>query len=86
MFFYRDRHGTEVDLVIERGNRFTIIEAKAGQTPSSDMFGAARRIGAVLSATGPSELIVAYGGQSRQMRRDGILLPWNEIHEQSWTD
>ena len=84
-FFYRDRHGTEADLIVEHGNGFRIVEAKAGQTASDDMFGAARRIKAGLETAGPSEIIVAYGGRYRQMRRDVILLPWNEIHQQRWT-
>ena len=84
IFFYRDRHGTEADLIIEHGNRFTIVEAKAGQTLSSDMFSPSRRIKAMIEPAGPSEIIVAYGGQSRQMRRDATVLPWDEIHGRSW--
>jgi hypothetical protein len=34
MFFYRDRSGTEVDFVIDRGSKILTVEVKAGRTPS----------------------------------------------------
>ncbi len=32
LFFYRDSHGNEVDLVVQNGNQFTPIEIKSSQT------------------------------------------------------
>jgi len=84
IFFYRDRHGLEADLVIDRGDRLTVVEAKAAQTASGDMLEPARRVGAVLDAARKTELLAVYGGQRRQNRRDGTLLPWDRMHQQRW--
>jgi hypothetical protein len=85
VFFYRDQHGTEGDLVVECGGRRILVEAKAGQTPSEDMLGAARRIQAALGTALPCQVVVAYGGQARQARRDALVLPWEEIDGEDWT-
>jgi predicted AAA+ superfamily ATPase len=84
-FFYRDQHGTEADMVIEQGSGHIVVEAKAGQTASSDMFNTARRIKATLAEGGPCRAVVAYGGQARQARQDVLLLPWDEIDRENWT-
>ena len=84
IFFYRDQHGTEADLVVESGNQRILVEAKAGQTASDDMLSAARRIQAGLDDTS-CQAVVAYGGQARQTRQDVLLLPWDEIDREPWT-
>lgn len=84
VFFYRDRRGTEADLVMEHGNRFTIVETKAGQTVTADMLSSARRVKAALEAVGPVEVIEVYGGQTTQKRQDATLLPWDAVHEHPW--
>jgi predicted AAA+ superfamily ATPase len=84
VFFYRDQHGTEADMVVESTSGRIVVEAKAGQTPASDMFGPARRIKSALEADAPCRTVVAYGGQDRQARREALLLPWDEIDRESW--
>lgn len=83
VFFYRDQHGTEADLVVESGNQRTLVEVKAGQTVSDDMLSAARRISAVLDDAS-CQAVAAYGGHTRQARHDVLLLPWDEIDRESW--
>jgi hypothetical protein len=84
IFFYRDQHGTEADLVIESGNQRVLVEAKAGQTASDDVLSAPRRIKTSLGGTS-CRAVVAYGGQARQTRQDVLLLPWDEIDRETWT-
>jgi len=86
VFFYRDRHGLEADLVIDSGGQLTVVEAKIAQTASGDMLDAARRVRAVLGATRETRLLAVYGGQRRQNREHGTLLPWDKVHEESWCD
>jgi len=81
LFFYRDQHGLEADLIVEQGVRRRIVEAKIGQTPSADMLDVAARVRSVLEKKGPSEILAIYGGQNRQTRKEGLLLPWNQIPE-----
>jgi len=83
VFFYRDQHGTEADLVVESGNQRVIVEAKAAQTASDDMFFATRRIKEALDDL-PGKVVLAYGGQARQDRQDALLLPWDEVDRQAW--
>ena len=85
VFFYRDRHAAEADVVVDHGNRYTLVEAKAGQTPTSDMLRSARRITALLAPEKPTEPVVVYGGDARQKRADVSILPWNELHARAWT-
>ena len=39
VYFWRDNIGTEVDVVLERGNEIAAIEIKSGPTVASDAFG-----------------------------------------------
>ena len=83
LFFYRDQHGTEADLVVESGIQRVIVEAKAGQTASDDMLSAARRIKAALGDDS-CKVVAIYGGQDRQDRQDVLLLPWDEVDREPW--
>ena len=80
--FYRDRDGAEVDLVIERLDRTTLVEAKSSQTASSSLFDDARRVRRRLAETDrPCDAAVVYGGDDSRHRADGSLVPWHELHE-----
>ena len=64
LYFYRNRDGAEVDLVIEHPSRLTLVEAKSSQTPNSSLFSGALRVQRQLSqASPPSGLAVVYGGR-----------------------
>ncbi|MHC4443461.1 MAG: ATP-binding protein [Planctomycetota bacterium] len=84
VFFFRDQHGTEADAVVECGNRYKIVEAKAGQTVSPDMLRNTRKVTSALGPVEPIETVVAYGGESLQTRTDLTVVPWNKLHQQAW--
>jgi predicted AAA+ superfamily ATPase len=84
LFFYRDQHGLEADMIIENGKQYTLLEIKAGQTPSGDMLNAVSRIGEVFKAIGKTQVLAVYGGHMKQARKKGSLLPWKMVHEISW--
>ena len=80
--FYRDSNGAEADLIIEHPSRITLVEAKAAETPSSTLFGGARRVRRHLSPLPrPCSIVVAYGGEQLQRRTEGSLIPWPDLHE-----
>ena len=82
LFFYRNRDGAEVDLVIEHSSRLTLIEAKSSQTPSASLFGGALRVQRHLTAALlKSDIAVVYGGAESQNRTVGRLIPWYSVHE-----
>ena len=83
--FYRDRSGAEADLIIEHGDRLTVVEAKSSQTATNRLLDAPRRVGAIVEQTGRHcEKIVVYGGDQVQQRSDARLAPWSRLHEESW--
>ncbi len=82
LFFYRNRDGAEVDLVIEDPSRITLVEAKSSQTPSSSLFAGARRVeGHLADSPLTCDVVVAYGGDELQKRSNGRLVPWEKLHE-----
>ncbi len=83
--FYRDRSGAEADLIIEHGDRLTVVEAKSSQTATNRLLDAPGRAGAIVEQTGRHcEKIVVYGGDQVQQRSDTRLAPWSRLHEESW--
>ncbi len=84
--FYRDQGGKEADLIIERGDRLTVVEAKSSQTPTSRLLDSPRQVGLTIEQTGrPCEKIVVYGGNQLQQRSDGRIVPWSRLHQEDWT-
>jgi len=80
--FYRDRNGVETDLLIDRADRITLVEAKSAATPSSSFFHGARTVQRHLSSLShPSEVMVVYGGDELQIRSAGTLMPWSRLHD-----
>ena len=79
--FYRDRSGTEVDLMIEQPGRLTLVEAKSAATPSSSFLHTARKVAAQLQDQNHCDLVAVYGGDQLQPRSQETLLPWTHLHE-----
>lgn len=91
LFFYRDRGGHEVDLLIERGGGLTAIEIKSAVTPSSRYLDAIENLAKRFAAhppatvTGIAGRYAVYGGHDRQRRQRGTLLPWVDVAEHEWS-
>lgn len=81
---YRDRHGAEVDLVVDRPDRLVLVEVKAARTISSSFYSSAVRVADELSDHRPVETVVVYGGDELQRRNRVTLLPWTHIREFDW--
>ena len=81
LYFWRDRSGHEVDLLIEHGAVLSPLEIKSGQTVNPDYFKGLdfwRRLAG--DSTGPAWLI--YGGNRRQKRSDVTVVPWKGLHSE----
>ena len=84
LWFYRDRNGAEVDLVVDRTDDLTLVEAKASATASSSLFAGARRVRPQLEALPRRcDVAVVYGGGQYQVRSEGRLIPWNLLRAAS---
>lgn len=82
--FYRERDRLEIDVVLERGAELTLIEAKAGRTPSGEHFAAFPVFAARIAARGDQRWRVAremvvYGGEESQSRSAGELVAWADL-------
>ena len=78
--FYRDSHGTEVDLVVDEPEMLTLIEAKSAATPNSSLLSKARRVRAIVGGIRPKcDLVLMYAGSELQYRSDSRLVPWRMV-------
>jgi predicted AAA+ superfamily ATPase len=81
---YRDRHGAEVDLVVDRPAGPVLVEVKAARTVSPSLYSAAIRVADELSGEHRTEIVVVYGGDELQRRERVTLLPWDRIGDLTW--
>jgi len=78
LFFWRDRTGHEVDLLVEDGTTLHPVEIKSGQTVASDMLEGIRwwrRLAGDLAGAGT----LVYGGDERQDRGGVAVRPWFSV-------
>ena len=81
--FYRDRHGSEIDLVVAAGDRGerrwdrpVLVEARSAATPTPSFFERATRVRGEL---GGGHVAVVYGGDVGQVRKSWQLTPWRQL-------
>lgn len=82
LFYWRDHVGTEVDLVMERGNQLAGVEIKSGITVASDAFGALRSWHRYATQRGRFDAVhlgLVYGGEDRFEREGVQVLPWAQL-------
>lgn len=79
LYFWRDRSGHEVDLLIDHGTHLSPLEIKSGQTINKDYFKGLEFWRKLAGKTAGQAWLV-YGGDNRQIRSDVTVLPWYEIH------
>lgn len=78
LYFWRDRSGHEVDVLIEEGNRLVPVEIKAGQTVARDYFRNLEHWKKLAGrASGKAWLV--YGGDKGQTRLGAEVVPWAEV-------
>ena len=88
-FFYRDRKGHEVDLILNQGERLLAVEIKSGRTPAADYFSGLTRfaeevVPKVSDIPGAVSNVVVYAGERSQKRSQGQLLSWEDTDTFPW--
>lgn len=81
VYFYRDRGGTEADLLVETADGMIVIEAKAGQTIAKDMLSPVMRVRDILSGVAEPRPVLVYGGDQKQSRQNVTIVPWTRLAE-----
>jgi hypothetical protein len=78
LYFWRDNHGLEVDLVFEHQGRLHAVECKSGTTYAADWLRPVRRWQAAVGAEAAPPLLV-HGGETSHGRADHGVLSWREL-------
>ena len=73
LFFWRDSHGHEVDLLVDLGSRRVPVEVKAGSTVASDFL---RGLDRYVRMSGDPEGILVHGGNANYRRRGHHIRSW----------
>jgi predicted AAA+ superfamily ATPase len=82
LYFWRDNIGTEVDLILERGNELAAVEIKSGIAVASDAFGNLKKWQKYARERGNFSAIypgLVYGGSTRYTREGVDVMPWNGL-------
>ncbi len=75
LYFWRDRTGHEVDVVIETGKNLIPVEIKSGETIDPSLLDGLRyfiSLGSPASKTG----VLVYGGERLYQRENFLIRPW----------
>ena len=78
LYFWRDNHGLEVDLVFEHAGRLHGVECKSGTTYVDEWLDAARRFRRVAGGDAAAPVLL-YGGDTSFDRADHRVLGWRDL-------
>lgn len=87
LYFFRDRKGVEVDLLVDLGPTVLAAECKAGQTVHVDALRGLERF-AAMSREEPTvtrlERFLTYGGTEEYALRDVRVTSWRSLDQVAW--
>jgi predicted AAA+ superfamily ATPase len=78
LYFWRDREGHEVDVVVDIAGRLVPVEIKSGATLSPDWYGSLRYF-AALQPPDPPRSYLIYGGPEQMKRQGTQVLSWTDV-------
>jgi len=86
LFFFRDRKGDEVDLVVQRESGIVAVEMKSAATAAEDFFQTLRRFCShdVRPRGRTEKPMLVYGGDRIEERSDVRVLPWSSLPDCDW--
>lgn len=79
LYFWRDRRGHEIDMILETGTNRVAVEIKAGRTLSSDQFAGLDYYGALDTGCPSTHRYLMNGGIENQNRSRGHVRGWREL-------
>ena len=78
LYYWRDKTGNEVDVLMDESGELTALELKAGETISSDFFKGLEYFSSLTKK--PVKQYLVYGGKQEQKRSTGTtVIPWNKL-------
>lgn len=79
LYYWRDKTGREIDVIIDNGTDLIPVEIKSGATISPDYF---KNINYWRNLSKSEKAIVIYNGETKQSRSNGTeVLPWRDATE-----
>jgi len=79
LFFWRDKTGHEIDILVDEGGQLTPIEIKSGKTFSAAYF---KNIAYWSKLSGSDEAVLLYAGKEHQRRSGGReVMNWRKISQ-----
>lgn len=84
-YFFQDRRGHEVDLVLGQGIRIVAAEIKSAATVAGDFLDSLVSFRTMLAESGRAQVegVLVYGGEQAYRRRGVQIVPWNRLD--AWT-
>lgn len=79
IYYWRDKTGREVDLILEYKNKTKVIEIKAGKTVNENFFSGIN-LWNKMSKNMSSEAYLIYGGDKNQKRSIAQILSWKDFN------
>ena len=80
LFFWRDKHGKEVDCIIESAGKLLPVEIKSSQTKSLHLFDNVKYYTGLAKSKSKKGYVV-YGGNEAVDLKEGSLIPWDKMEE-----
>ena len=80
LYFWRDKNGREIDCIIETAQKLSPVEIKSSQTKSLHFFDAVNYYRS-LAKQKSKESYVVYGGKEKQVTKNGLFIPWDNMDE-----
>ena len=78
LYFYRDKTGREVDIIIEEAVNLYPVEIKSGKTLNSDFF---KNLKYWMNLSGTEKGMLIYAGDFEQEKSDGIkVINWRSLY------
>jgi len=77
LYFWRDNLGDEIDIVLDNGATYDLIEIKSGATINQDYFKTLNKWPKISGEKTKSWLV--YGGNEKNHYKDTTILPWNNL-------
>lgn len=77
LYYWRDRTGHEVDVLLDFGTRLAAIEVKVGQTISSDYFKGLKYFSELKGVRG--DCVLVYGGEESSLREGVRVRTWWQV-------
>ncbi|ODS86548.1 MAG: AAA family ATPase [Cytophagaceae bacterium SCN 52-12] len=77
LYYWRDKTGHEIDIIVDEGLTLLPVEIKSGKTISSEFF---KNLTYWLKLSGEKQGVVLYGGNQEQQRSNGVIVKgWKNL-------